>query len=143
MLEGKPNESSHMLIGQTIVEHHPLAPIGDEAQAPEKPKLVTHRRLACPERGRQITDAQFPLREGPEDLQPTPVPKGLEEIGEPFSLPGAQRRVLGSLNQVAVDDPATAPVFPLFTQAIPRLYLNVCSNIQTSKVRVKPPVLPH
>jgi hypothetical protein len=42
-----------------------------------------------------------------------------------------------------VDDPATAPVFPLFTQTIPRPYLNVCSNIQTSKVRVKPPVLAH
>jgi hypothetical protein len=119
MLEGKRDEPSHMLIGQTVVKHHPLAPIRDEAEAAEKPKLVTHRRLACPERGRQITDAKFPLREGPEDLQTTPLPKRLEEIGETFSLLDAQSRVLGSLNQLAVDDPATAPVFPLPSQTTP------------------------
>ena len=143
MLEGKPDESGHMLIGQTVVENHPLAPMGDEPETPEEPKLVTHRRLACPERGRQVTDTQFPLREGPEDLQPAPVPQGLEEIGEPFSLFGVQRRVLGGLNQLAVDDPPTAPIFTLPKQGTPFYYLNDCSNIQKRRSPVKPPVLPH
>jgi hypothetical protein len=112
-----------MLIGQAVVEYHPLAPIGDEAKAPEKPKLVTHRRLARAERGGQITDAQLPLGEGPEDLQTASIPQGLEEIGEPFYLFGAQRRVLGGLNQLAVDDPATAPIFPLPLQTTSILYM--------------------
>jgi hypothetical protein len=119
MLEGKPYEPGHMLIGQTVIEHHPVAPIGDEAQTPEEPKLVTHRRLARAERGRQITDAQLPLGEGPEDLEPTPIREGLEEIGEPLSLFGAQRRVLGGLNKLAVYDPAYAPIFALAPQANP------------------------
>jgi len=117
MLEGKPDEPGHVLIGQTVIEHHPLAPIGDKPQAPEEPKLMAHRRLACAERGRQVTDAQLPLREGPEDPQPTPVPQGLEEIGEPHSLFGLQGRVPRDRNQLTVDDPAGAPIFPLPTQA--------------------------
>jgi hypothetical protein len=142
MLEGKSDKLGHMLIGQTVVEHHPLAPIGDEPQAPKEPKLVTHCRLACAERGRQVTDAQFPLCEGPEDLEPTPIPEGLEEIGEPLSFFGAQRRVLGGLNQLGVDDPACAPIFALPTQASPPDHMNNCSNIQIREIEVKPLVSP-
>jgi len=121
MLEGKLDEPGHMLISQTVVEHDPLAPIGDEPQTPKEPKLVTHRRLAYAKRGRQVTDAQLPLCERPEDLQTASLPQGLKEIGEPFSFLGAQRRVLGGLNQLGVDDPTRAPIFPLPTQTAPRI----------------------
>ena len=80
MLMGNPNKFRNMLIRQPVIQNLAVPPVPDQTQGPQMPQLMTYGRLTDTQQSGQVTDTHLFLTQGNQNIQPSRVGQGLEDL---------------------------------------------------------------
>jgi len=119
VVQSDSDQLGHVVVGKAIVEHHPIAPIGDKLQIPKQTELMTNRRFAQAQHGGQITHAHLPLSQSPKDFQPGLIGQGLEYLGQGRYFVRGERGSNSLFHHLPVDETTVAKVTALYWQDVP------------------------
>ena len=111
MLKALSKQLPDMDVIKRIVGNLPLLPILNEIKIPQDAKLMRNGRLGFAQQKSDVTDAQFVLREGIEDLRPGGVSKNLECLSQFLYDPVRLHYFADCINLLLVDTENFARIF--------------------------------
>ncbi len=127
MLKALGKKGPYVNVIEGIISNLPVFPVLDQVEISQDTKLMRNSRLSFPQQTGQVTNAQFILRKGIEDLGTGRVPKDLERLGQFLNYPVRLHHLSNGINLFLVDAKDLAGVLFALSSHLQSVRMNICS----------------
>jgi hypothetical protein len=127
MLKPLGKKVSDVDVVERVIGDLPVFSVFDQVEISQDTELMGDGGLGLPEQTGQITNAQFILRKGIEDLGTGRIPKDLKCLGQFLNHPVRLHHLSNSINLLLVDAKDLARVLFTLSSHLQSFHMNICS----------------